>query len=170
MELATALDRPTLESCPSAPSAPSEQSLDEATASKAQPAPRSKRAMGEQTPGPDLHATLMPKKQKLELTAREQAQLRLLADVSGLHPVKDARGRRKGVSVNLSAHLSELVSGALSGAAHDTHLSSPACDGTAQGGARPRAERAGAGPAEPETAVTRELGESLDDTAELGSR
>ena len=87
------------------------------------PARRGKRTAGQQTAGPSSES---PKKQKVELTAREQAQLRILASVPGLQPIRDARGRRKPVSVDLSAHLSELVSDDLAGAAHDTHLSSPA--------------------------------------------
>ena len=95
------------------------------------PARRSKRPVGEQMAGPSRDESSpeqSPKKQKVELTAREQAQLRILASVPGLQPTRDARGRRKAVSVDLSAHLSALVSGDLAGAAHDTHLSSPARD------------------------------------------
>lgn len=89
------------------------------------PARRGKRTAGEQTAGPSSDSQ-SPKKQKVELTAREQAQLRILASVPDLQPMRDARGRRKAVSVDLSAHLSVLVSDDLAGAAHDTHLSSPA--------------------------------------------
>ena len=115
------------------------------------PARRSKRPVGEHTAGPsrDIESSpeQSPKKQKVELTAREQAQLRILASVPGLQPTRDARGRRKAVSVDLSAHLSVLVSGDLAGAAHDTHLSSPEC-GAAQSEAR--AEGAADSEAEPD--------------------
>ena len=116
---------------------------------------RSKRPVGEQLPSRDTEPSpeQSPKKQKVELTARDQAQLRLLASVPGLHPTRDARGRRKAVSVDLSAHLSMLVSGDLAGAAHDTHLSSPApC--TAQSEARAE----GAADSEPEPEPMAEKG------------
>ena len=114
------------------------------------PARRSKRPVGEQMAGPSRDESSpeqSPKKQKVELTAREQAQLRILASVPGLQPTRDARGRRKAVSVDLSAHLSVLVSGALAGAAHDTHLSSPA-----RGAAQSEARAEGAADSEPEPA------------------
>mmetsp|Transcript_19745 Transcript_19745/g.40266 ORF Transcript_19745/g.40266 Transcript_19745/m.40266 type:complete len:161 (+) Transcript_19745:62-544(+) len=95
-------------------------------------AQRSKRLLstGEQPPGPNRNAQSL-KKPKMELTPREQAQLRILAGVPGLQQPRDATGRRKAVSVDLSAHLSELVSGELSGAAHDTRLS-PRADGSSE--------------------------------------
>ena len=111
------------------------------------PARRSKRPVGEQTTGPSSDKPSpeqSPKKQK-GLSAREQAQLRILASVPGLQPTRDARGRRKAVSVDLSAHLSVLVSGALAGAAHDTHLSSPE-----RGAAQSEARAEGAADSEPE--------------------
>ena len=53
------------------------------------------------------------KKQKTPLTAKEQAQLRLLSTVPGLAPSRDQRGRRNAISVDMSAHLSSLVAGEL---------------------------------------------------------
>ena len=139
---------------------PEEPTPGEATATDAaggstpplsEPVRRSKRPVGEHTAGPSRDTEpspeQSPKKQKVELTAREQAQLRILASVPGLQPTRDARGRRKAVSVDLSAHLSVLVSGDLAGAAHDTHLSSPEC-GAAQSEAR--AEGAADSEAEPD--------------------
>ena len=133
---------PTLETDQKGRRQPEEPTPGEATAKDAAggstpplsepPVGRSKRPVGEHTAGPssdtEPSAEQSPKKQKVELTAREQAQLRILASVPGLQPTRDARGRRKAVSVDLSAHLSALVSGDLAGAAHDTHLSSPARD------------------------------------------
>ena len=108
---------------------------------------RSKRPVEETPAGPSRDTTpaQSPKKQKVELTPREQAQLRILAGVPSLQPTRDARGRRKAVSVDLSAHLSELVSGDLAGAAHDTHLSSPE-----RGAAQSEARADGAADSEPE--------------------
>ena len=137
---------------------PEEPTPGEATATDAaggstpplsEPVRRSKRPVGEHTAGPSRDTEpspeQSPKKQKVELTAREQAQLRILASVPGLQPTRDARGRRKAVSVDLSAHLSVLVSGDLAGAAHDTHLSSPEC-----GAAQSEARAEGATDSEPE--------------------
>ena len=122
------------------------------------PAQRSKRPVGEQMAGPsrdtESSPEQSPKKQKVELTAREQAQLRILASVPGLQPTRDARGRRKAVSVDLSAHLSVLVSGALAGAAHDTHLSS-----SARGAAQSEARAEGAADSEPEPDADRPMAE-----------
>ena len=74
-------------------------------------APRPARA---KRPAEESPASPTGKKQKVELTSREKAQLRLIATVPQLAVSRDARGRRRGVSVNMSEHLSGLITGDLS--------------------------------------------------------
>ena len=63
---------------------------------------------------PHSSAASPTKRQKVELTPREQAQLRLIASVPQLAVSRDARGRRRGVCVDMSEHLSQLVTSELS--------------------------------------------------------
>ena len=81
-----------------------------ATALKAPRPASSKRAAAEEPSA----ASPTGKKQKVELTPREKAQLRLIATVPQLAVSRDARGRRRGVSVNMSEHLNGLITGDLS--------------------------------------------------------
>ena len=74
-------------------------------------APRPARA---KRPVEESAASPTGKKQKVELTPKEKAQLRLIATVPQLAVSRDARGRRRGVSVNMSEHLSGLIAGDLS--------------------------------------------------------
>ena len=90
-----------------------------ALATPAEPAARAKRTVSEPP------AASPSKKQKLQLTPREQAQLRLLATVPQLRSSRDARGRRRGVSVDMSAHLSSLVGGELAAQVGDSEIGTP---------------------------------------------
>eukprot|EP00310_Coccolithus_braarudii_P016873 CAMPEP_0183359884 /NCGR_PEP_ID=MMETSP0164_2-20130417/53634_1 /TAXON_ID=221442 /ORGANISM="Coccolithus pelagicus ssp braarudi, Strain PLY182g" /LENGTH=166 /DNA_ID=CAMNT_0025534105 /DNA_START=14 /DNA_END=514 /DNA_ORIENTATION=+ len=48
------------------------------------------------------------------LTASDHARLRLIASVPALHNHRDARGRRHGIAIDLSRHVTDLIAGELS--------------------------------------------------------